>query len=151
LRNAPTKTLFQTAIVPTFSSSTQTVAASFATVNTSNSGPRFGVLLRYQDAQNYYLVSRVCGSTSALQISKFVNGKETVLKSQTLPNPVNGTLFRLEGQANGTTLTLKLDGVQKLSVVDLSFSTGNVGIGLGSMSTTIGQSHRADDFTASGT
>ena len=111
--------LFQTAIVPTFNSPKQTVAASFATINGANSGPRFGVMLRYQDAQNYYLVSRVCGWTSALQISKVVNGTETVLKSMSLPNPVSGTFFRLEGQANGTTLTLKLDGVQKLSVIGL--------------------------------
>ena len=57
LRNAPTKKLFQMAVVPTFTSADQTVAASFATLN-SNSGPRFGVVLRYQDPQNYYLVSR---------------------------------------------------------------------------------------------
>ena len=93
----------------------------------SNSGPRFGVVLRYQDPLNYYLVSRLGGGTSALQISKVVNGIETVLKSMALPNPVSNTFFRLEGEANGTTLTLKLDGVQKLSVVDATFSSGTSG------------------------
>ena len=61
------------------------------------------------------------------------------------------TFFRLEGVADATTLTLNLDGVQMLSVSDSTFSVGNVGIGLGSTSTTIGQAHRADDFAASGT
>jgi glucose/arabinose dehydrogenase len=150
LRNAPTRNLFQMAIVPTFTSIEQTVAASFATINGSNSQPRFGVVLRYQDAQNYYLLSRVSGGTSALRISRVVNGVETVLKSLALPNPVNGTFFRLEGQVTGTTLTLRLDGVLKLSVVDSTFAAGNVGVGLGSMSTTIGQTHRADLFAASG-
>jgi glucose/arabinose dehydrogenase len=150
IRNPPTKKLFQMAIVPAFNSAAQTVAASFATIVGANSEPRFGVVLRYKDPQNYYLVSRRCGGTSALQISKFVNGSEIVLATLALPNPVTGTFFRLEGAANGTTLTLKLDGVQKLSVVDSAFSAGNVGIGLGSMSATLGQTHRADDFVASG-
>ncbi len=72
------------------------------------------------------------------------------MASTSVPNPGLNTVFRLEGRANGATLTLKLDGVQKLSVVDPTFSSGNVGIGLGSMSTAIGQSHRADNFAASG-
>jgi glucose/arabinose dehydrogenase len=151
LRNAPTKRLFQIAIVPTFLSSTQTVGARFATINGSNSGPRFGVVLRYQDPQNYYLVSRLCGPTSVVQISKVVNGTETVLATKALPNPASSTFFRLVGEANGATLTLKVDNAQMLSVVDSTFSAGNVGIGLGSTSTTIGETHRADDFTASGT
>ena len=150
LRSAPTKKLFQMAIVPAFNSAAQTVAASFATINGNNSEPRFGVVLRYQDPQNYYLVSRRSGGTSVVQISKVVNGIETVLATKSLPNPAANTFFRLEGQANGTTLTLKLDGVQMLSVVDSTFSAGNIGIGLGSMSSAVGQTHRADDFAASG-
>jgi glucose/arabinose dehydrogenase len=150
LRNAPTKNLFQMAVLPTFSSAAQTVAASFASINGNNSEPRFGVVLRYQDPQNYYLAYRRTGGTSALRISKFVNGVETVLKSLSLSNPVSGTLFRLEGQANGTTLTLKLDGVLKLTVVDPTFTAGNVGLGLGSMSASVAGTHRADDFAASG-
>jgi hypothetical protein len=34
--------------------------------------------------------------------------------------------------------------------VDSTFSSGNVGIGLGSLNASIGQTHRADDFAASG-
>ena len=149
LRSAPTKNLFQKAIVPTVSSATQTVAASFARVD-GNSLARFGVLVRYQDPQNYYLVSRRTGGTSVVQISKVVNGSEIVLASTSVPNPGLNTFFRLEGRANGATLTLTLDGVQKLSVVDSTFSSGNVGIGLGSMSASIGQAHRADSFAATG-
>jgi glucose/arabinose dehydrogenase len=150
LRNAGTRKLFQMAVVPAFVSAGQTVAARFATINGANSEPRFGIVLRYQDPQNYYLVYRQCGGTSALRIARVANGVETVLASQTLPNPVTGTFFRLEAQAQGTTLTLKLDGVTKLSVVDPAFAVGSIGLGLGSMSATIGQTHRADDFTASG-
>ena len=149
LRSAPTKNLFQMAVVPTYASADQTVAASFATLN-RNSGPRFGVALRYQDPLNYYLVSRRGGGTSVVQISKIVNGSETVLKSLALSNPVSNTFFRMGGGANGSTLTLKLDGVLKLSVVDSTYSAGNIGIGLGSLSSTSGQTIRANDFAASG-
>ena len=116
LSSAPTKKLFQLAVVPAFSSTDQSVGAGFATAS-SNSSPRFGVVLRYQDAQNYYLVSRLAGGTSALRISKVVAGTETVLKSMAVPNPASNTVFRLEGQATGTALSLKLDGVPKLTVV----------------------------------
>lgn len=149
LRSAPIQNRFQMAIVPTFSSAAQTVAASFARQGRDRLD-RFGVVLRYQDPQNYYLVSRRSGGTSVVQMSKVVNGHATVLATKAVPNPALNTFFRLEGQANGATLTLRLDGVHKLSVVDSTFSAGNVGIGLGNMSTTIGHSHRADNFAASG-
>ncbi len=151
LRNAPVKKSLQLAVVPTFNKPTQTADARFATINGSNSGPRFGLVLRYQDPLNYYLVSRLCGATSVLQISKVVNGTETVLKSKALPNPAPAAFFRLQGQATGSTLTLSLDGVAQLSFNDPTFATGSVGIAMGVTSTTIGQTHRADEFTANGT
>jgi hypothetical protein len=46
--------------------------------------------------------------------------------------------------------SLKLAGLLKLTVVDSTFSTGNVGIGLGSLSLTSSQTHCADDYAASG-
>ena len=149
LRGAPTRSgVFQMAILPAFSGAAQTVAASFARPN--NSAPRFGLVIRYQGPQNYYLVSRTGGGSSLVQISRVVNGIETVLATKSLPNPVANTFFRLEGQANGSTLTLRVDGVQMLSVVDSTFSAGNVGIGLGSLSNTTGLTLRADNFAASG-
>ena len=80
----------------------------------SNAGnPRFGVILRYQDANNYYIVYRMTG-LKRLRISKIVNGVETILKSVELtandPYPQNfpGTMFRLDGLADGTKLTANL-------------------------------------------
>ncbi|HSE62938.1 MAG TPA: hypothetical protein VLG15_04935, partial [Thermoanaerobaculia bacterium] len=147
LRGAPTKSVFPMAVVPTFSSAAQTVGASFARPN--NSAPRFGLILRYQGPQNYYLVSRSSGGSSLVQISRVVNGIETVVGTKSLPNPTTNTFFRLEGQATGTTLTVRVDGVLLLSVVDSTFSAGNVGIGLGNLSSTV-QTFRADNFAASG-
>jgi hypothetical protein len=94
LRNAPIKNLFQIAIVPTFSSAQQTVAASFARSSGDNL-PRLGVVLRYQDPRNYYLVSRRSGGTSRVEISKFVNGSESVLGTTQAPNPAGPKLQAL--------------------------------------------------------
>ena len=135
--------------MPTVSSAAQTVAASFARVD-GNSLARFGVLLRYQDPQNYYLVSRRTGGTSVAQISKVVGGSEIVLASTSVPNPGLNTFFRLERWGEWGDAHAQGRRGSKLSVVDSTFSSGNVGIGLGSMSTSIGQAHRADNFAATG-
>jgi hypothetical protein len=48
-------------------------------------------------------------------------------------------------QASGRILTLRVDGVTKLSVTDGSFSTGSAGY---TISTQKAGSHRADSFNA---
>jgi Big-like domain-containing protein len=124
---------------------TQTVGADFASAD-NNTSPRLGVVLRYQDPQNYYLIYRRVGGSSVLRISRIVNGAETILASASIPNPVRNTFFHLTGRATGTTLALELDGVSKLSVSDSRWSSGRVGISLGSSGRA---SHRADNFSAS--
>ncbi len=132
------------AVQPGLSAPTQDVAADFASAD-NNTAPRFGVVLRYQNPQNYYLIYRVVGGTSQLRISRIVNGVEKILASPSTPNPTRDAFFRLRGRAEGTTLTLELNGVMRASVSDTTFSTGTVGILLGSKSA---KSHRADNFTA---
>jgi hypothetical protein len=102
---------------------TQTAGADFASAD-NNTSPRLGVVLRYQDPQNYYLIYRRAGGSSVLRISRIVNGTETVLASPSIPNPVRNAFFHLTGRATGTTVTLELDGGSKLSVSDSRFSSG---------------------------
>jgi hypothetical protein len=118
LRSAPIKDRFQMAIAPTFSSAAQTVAASFARMG-RDSLPRFGVVLRYQDSQNYYLVSRRSGGSSVVEISKVVDGQEIVLAAKSLPNPRADTFFRLEGQATGPRSRSRSTGLE--AFVDSTF------------------------------
>jgi hypothetical protein len=54
------------------------MAADFASSD-NNGGPKFGIVLRYQNATNYYLISRTTGGASQLRVSRFVNGAETIL------------------------------------------------------------------------
>ncbi|MGE0681329.1 MAG: PKD domain-containing protein, partial [Candidatus Binatia bacterium] len=117
------------AIVPTLSGATQQVAGDFASVD-NNAAPRFGVVLRYQDPLNYYVMYRQVGGSSMLRIAKVVKGQETILASTTLTNPLKDTFFRVGGTATGTTLTLDLDGVTELTATDATFASGVPGIAL---------------------
>ena len=98
---------------------TQMVWASFASTD-NNSAPRFGVVVRYQDPQNYYSCYRQVGGSSVVRIAK-MQMRGTVLKSVGIGNPaLNPSPV---SQASGTTLTLRIDGVVKLSAIDGTFST----------------------------
>jgi hypothetical protein len=133
------------AVYPGISTADETVAADFASVD-NNLGPRFGVILRYQDPQNYYRIYRMTGGASLLRISKIVGGVETVLASASLPNPTKNDFFRLEGHAAGQTITLSLDGTVRATATDSTFASGATGIVIQNGSVT--SLHRADNFLA---
>ena len=113
-RNQVSKVLHM-AVRPELQGVAQTVSTTFASTN-NNVSPRFGVVLRYRDAGNYYLCYRQVGGSSVLRIAKVVNGVETVLKSASVTNPAPGARFTLSCQATGGSLTLRLDGVTKATV-----------------------------------
>lgn len=142
-RNQSNATL-NLAVQPGLVGSTQTVATSFASTN-NNINPRFGVVMRYQDPQNYYVCYRQVGGSSLVGIAKVRNGVQSVLKSVGVANPALNAFSTLSCQAGGSTLTLRLDGVTKVSTTDATFSTGSVGFAISSQKT---GSHRADNFSA---
>ena len=145
-RNQASKVLHM-AVRPELQGVAQTVSTTFASAS-NNVGPRFGVVLHYLNAANYYLCYRQIGGSSVLRIAKVANGVETVLKSATVANPVQGSRFTLSCQATGGTLTLRLDGVTKATVADPAATvSGSVGFAMGGSSGG-GISHRADDFSA---
>jgi hypothetical protein len=142
VRNQSNST-FSLAVQPGLTGATQTVEASFASTN-NNSAPRFSVVVRYQNLQSYYLCYRQVGGSSLVRIAKVQNGVETVLKSVGIGNPVLNAFSKLSCQASGSTLTLRIDGVTKLSTSDGTFSTGSAGYAI----STKAASHRADNFSA---
>jgi hypothetical protein len=145
-RNQLSKVLHM-AVRPELQGVTQTVSTTFASTS-NNVSPRFGVVLHYLNAGNYYLCYRQIGGSSVLRIAKVVNGVETVLKSASVTNPTQGSRFTLSCQATGGSLTLRLDGVIKATVADPAATvTGSVGFAMGGSSGG-GISHRADDFSA---
>ncbi len=145
LKNAP-QAGNAIAVVSALSGATQTASADFTSAH-NNPGPRFGIILRWQNATNYYLVYRQTGGSSRLLISKIVNGVETILGSASLPNPTKGVPFHITGSIAGTTLKLDFNGVTKVTIADGTYSTGKAGIMVGAdRSSTIQQ--QADNFTA---
>jgi hypothetical protein len=142
-RNQATST-FSLAVQPGLMGTTQTVEASFASTN-NNIAPRFGVVVRYRDPQNYYICYRQAGGSSLVRIAKVQNGVETVLKSGGVGNPALNVFSMLSCQASGSTLTFRVDGVAKLSATDGTFSTGSVGYAIASQKPGF---HRADNFSA---
>ena len=141
-RNQPNST-FSLAVQPGLMGATQMVAASFASTN-NNSAPRFGVVVRYQNPQNYYICYRQVGGSSVVRIAKVQNGVETVLKSVGIANPALNAFSTLSCQASGSTLTLRIDGVTKLSTSDGTFTTGSAGYTI----STKPAAHRVDNFSA---
>jgi hypothetical protein len=139
-----TNNTFSLAVQLGLMGATQTVEARFASTN-SNSTPRFGVVVRYGGPQNYYSCYRQLGGSSVVRIAKMQNGVETVLKSVGIANPALNILSTLSCQASGSTLTLRVDGVTKLSMTDGTFSTGSAGYTISTQKT---GSHRADNFSA---
>lgn len=132
------------AVQPALRGRTQSAEADFASVD-NNAKPRFGIVLRYQDPRNYYLLYRLTGGTSVLRISRIVNGAERILASVPIANPTPNSFFHLSGRAWGTLLILELGGVPKLSVTDPTFASGSVGVLMGSSST---KAQRIDNFSA---
>jgi hypothetical protein len=132
-------------IVAALSGSTETVEADFTSVD-NNLGPKFGLVLRYRDPLNYYLVHRVTGGTSRLYISKIVNGVQTDLANASLANPTKNVAFHIMARVTGTTLSLDFGGVNKINVNDATFATGKVGIQMINNHTTVQQ--QADNFRA---
>ena len=135
------------AVVTTLSGATESAAADFTSVD-NNLGPRFGVVLRYQDKRNYYLVYRQVGGSSRLVIARFVNGVQKILASASVSNPTRNVPFRLAGRVSETTLTLEFNGAVKVTATDSTFGAGRVGVLIGAGTSKTSQ-HLADNFTAS--
>ena len=122
------------AIVDDLSGADQSASADFTSTN-NNSGPRFGVVLRVQDAKNYYRLYRWVGGNNELRISKVSSGNETVLVKRTITLPAQGAQFRLVGSATDTsatetTLALTLVGSPPISVIvpKSTYPTGKIGV-----------------------
>jgi len=132
-------------IVSALAGATQTVDIDFTSMD-NNLGPQFAILLRYQDANNYYLIQRVTGGSSRLYISKVVNGVTTALANVGITNPQKAVSFHMTGRATGSTLSLDFNGVNKLNINDTTFANGHVGFQIYNKNSAVQQ--EADNFTA---
>jgi len=144
---APVKTNY-IATVTGFQGMDQAAAVDF-TSTLNSTAPRFGIVLRFIDAKNYYLAYRWVGGASVLRISKVVNGVETVLAQKPVANPTVNVPFRLNASVSGSALSLELDGgATLLTATDSTFqNVGRVGV-LFNWSVVNTPSYTADNFNA---
>ena len=113
----------------------------------NNSGPRFGVILRFLDPQHYYVAYRMVGGASVLRIAKVVGGVETVLVQAPVPNPAVNAPFRLRASAAGPTLTVAIAGGASVSVNDSTYVGGGLGLQLAWTTANVA-SYRADNVVS---
>jgi hypothetical protein len=107
---------------------------------TKSSGPEdnsFGLVCRFVDNDNFYFF--VVSSDGYQAIGKYQAGQVSYLsadKMQSTSNVKSGTATNhLRADCIGSTLTLYINGQQTSSVTDSSFSTGDVGVIVGTFDT----------------
>ncbi len=83
-----------------------------------------GLVVRYQDANNYYYVT--ARSRGILELKKMVNGVFTSLSAVGMGFEIGGN-YRIGLQAVGTRLTLFVDGRNITEVIDDSLAHGSAG------------------------
>lgn len=103
---------------------------------TKESGPDnngFGVVCRFQDNENFYYF--MVSSDGYQVIGKYEGGTNKYLSAEKMQptdaiNQGNET-NRIRGDCNGSTLTLYANGQQIASISDTSFTSGDVGLIVG--------------------
>lgn len=85
-----------------------------------------GIIGRYVDASNYYLL-RIHESLELVQLYKFVGGTATLLQEAPLTINTN-TWYNLRLAMNGTTLTGYVNGNAYITVTDGSLIQGKIGV-----------------------
>jgi hypothetical protein len=88
----------------------------------------YGVMARYQDADNYYYF--ILRSNGLMELKKIINGTSTVLDSDNLPaSPFSTASWNtLALSVEGTSLKAYLNGVLVLQATDSTFASGPCGL-----------------------
>lgn len=144
------------AIQSGFTGTTLRVSGEFTRVSGSGAS-RLGVILRYQDAKNYYFIGRQTGGSSLLVVIKVQGGIETIVGSASTPNPTADVPFKITGRAEGSLLSIEVNGVpqplfqkgiKKNAVTDSTFASGAVGLAIGHPTLSQSSEVRVDDFSS---
>lgn len=91
----------------------------------SSSARTVGILARYTDTNNYYLMGYEY--PGELRIRKKVAGTLTTLTSKAYTLNT-GTWYTMKAELNGNSLKLYINGVQQLTITDSTFSSGSAGL-----------------------
>ena len=92
----------------------------------------YGLICRYVDSKNYYAL--VIGSDATSKIAKMENSKLSFIQKGNIPDDfLNGKeeFNRLRADCIGSNLTLYVNDQKVIESQDSSFTSGDVGIGVG--------------------
>ena len=92
----------------------------------SISGAASGILFRYVDASNYYMLRLHC-SQLKLQLYKKVGGTFTLLKETGLSAINVDQVYNLKAKVEGGNITCYLDNVKKITATDNALTSGTIG------------------------
>ena len=96
--------------------------------NSSGSGSYFGLMARYVDTSDFYLMT-YCNATRNVTIYRNQSGLWTTLNQVTLPSALDMSVYhRFSLEAAGSSLNAYVDGQLKLSVSDSTFTSGYAGL-----------------------
>jgi LysM repeat protein len=123
-----------------FSTVTSVRALDFADIYLETSAARvggpqtgfYGVVCRWQDTQNFYAM--VIGSDGFYSIARVLNGQLThLVEGRTTNGPIllGSARNRIGGSCTGNTLSLFVNGEQLLQAQDNTFTSGSVGLMVG--------------------
>lgn len=101
-----------------------TVEAKIKLYNNAN-GTASGIIARYVNSSNYYMF-RLHSNDSKVELYKKVGGTFTKITDVAMTISTN-TWYTLKLVLNGSSLTGYVDGVQKVSATDTSFTSGCIG------------------------
>ncbi|GAB5518830.1 MAG: hypothetical protein RhofKO_10810 [Rhodothermales bacterium] len=107
----------------------------------SNDNDGIGLIVRYQDPDNYYRIllmndpawsgrdsSGVAVNTRLQRIQNFVNGEPIILAENKVSEAYPSGFFSLTADVRGDTLRAYVDGAQILQAVDATYPSGRVGV-----------------------
>ncbi|MGG1516345.1 hypothetical protein ABE504_13075 [Paenibacillus oryzisoli] len=94
------------------------------TPKSTTSGAATGIIGRYADNNNYYLLRL---STNQVQLLKKVNGTFTTLAAKSYTENLN-TAYSLKLSMRGNTLVGSVNGIEELTVNDSSIAAGKIGL-----------------------
>jgi hypothetical protein len=85
-------------------------------------GAYVGLNFRNTDLNNFF---DICINSTSLVLRKYVSGSSTTLGTYNF-TAVNGTIYHIAATFNGSTITISLDGVQRITVTDSFNSTATL-------------------------
>ncbi|WP_204787655.1 hypothetical protein [Paenibacillus oryzisoli] len=93
-------------------------------LKSSTNGAASGIIGRYKDNNNYYLLRL---STNQIQLLKKVNGTFTTVASKAYTVSLN-TVYNLKLSMKGSSFVGSVNGIDELMVNDSSITTGKIGL-----------------------